>query len=126
MVPIISTTLPTQNAGQSAQAGPPASLPVEDSGGNGQSSNGSTGNPTQVTSEQLQKSLAATLKNTGFTSEVDTSNPDQVVVKIVDGVTGRLVLQIPSTTALVIAEALRKGTLDPAQPQSGAIFDEAA
>ena len=74
----------------------------------------------------LQNKLNETLKNTGFMAEVDTSNPAQVVVRIVDGVTGRTVVQIPSTTAIAIAQAIRKGQLEDGQVDTGTLFDEAA
>jgi len=76
--------------------------------------------------KQLAKKLDETLKNTGFKAEVDNSNVNQVIVRIVDSVTGSLVVQIPSSTSMAIAEALRKGTLDEGQPESGVLLDEAA
>ena len=82
--------------------------------------------PVALTNDQLQKKLDDNLKITGFKAEVDTSNPDQVVVRIVDGTTGDLILQVPSVTSLVIAEALRKSALDQGRAGAGTLIDEAA
>jgi uncharacterized FlaG/YvyC family protein len=85
-----------------------------------------TSNASQLTSSQLQGGLDDTLKGSGFRGEIDTTNPDQVVVKIVDDVTGRTVIQIPTATAMAIAEAIRKGALDEGQTSAGTLLDEAA
>jgi hypothetical protein len=127
MVPSISGNLPAQ-AGQMSDptirdGSPPISVPQT----TGQSGTGSKpiGVP-QPSTQDLEKALSATLKNTGFKSEVDTSNPGQVVVRIVDSVTGDLVVQIPSSVSIAVAEALRKESLASGNAPSGSLFDEAA
>lgn len=123
MVSILSGNLPAQPAQNPVSPAPAAvttttTAPVSEL---------STSSPvTQLTGQKLESKLAETLKNTGFKAEINTSNPNQVIVRIVDSDTGALVIQIPSSTSVAIADALRKGTLDEGLPQSGSLLDKAA
>jgi hypothetical protein len=86
----------------------------------------SPGPTNNVPAPQFESQLNDTLRTTGFKAEVDTSTPGQTVVRIVDNVTGKLVVQMPSANALAVAEALRKSAADQEPIESGAILDEAA
>jgi uncharacterized FlaG/YvyC family protein len=81
---------------------------------------------TQPSDAEFYKSLNDILANTGFRGEVDTTDPNQVIIRIVDDVTGATVVQMPSATALAVAEALRKSAEDSTNGQSGALLDAAA
>ncbi len=86
----------------------------------------STGAVQSTPAPVSQAQVNDVLRDTGFKGEIDTSNPSQIIVRIVDSVTGKTVVQIPSVSALLFAEALSKRSTQANQSQPGALLDEAA
>jgi len=126
MVTPISGNLPAQTA-QAPVVLPTTTASVEQTTlpaiGQNATQSGVSSGTTTPNPPQLQEALDTALRNTGFKSEVDTTDPNQVVVRIVDAVTGKTVVQTPSATALAIAQAIRRETNS--ETASGALLDEA-